>query len=131
MVKLRPRRKYNRLKLKLRRSDRGTLQVLLGGGWAPVRTIKRARILQLLYQGWSTTQTRKAVGVSHDTVLAVGRRYLTGGLNRALHDAPRPGATRVLDDRASARVIALACRSPPAGYARWTVRLLTEHAPRE
>ena len=31
-----------------------------------------------------------------------------------------------LDEKQEARIIALACRKPPAGQARWTLELLTQ-----
>ena len=37
-----------------------------------------------------------------------------------------PAVTPVLDGEQQARLTALACSQPPAGYARWTLRLLAE-----
>lgn len=39
-----------------------------------------------------------------------------------------PPRTPKLDGEAEAKIIALACSNPPEGYARWTVRLLSERA---
>lgn len=123
-------RPYEYLTVKLTPPDRVALDALMRGGTAPVRMVRRARILQLLDQGWSTRETQDAVGVAHSTVRRVVRHYAAGGLDRALYDAPRPGGPRALDEKAAARVVAVACTPPPEGYARWTVRLLTEEAPR-
>jgi hypothetical protein len=55
------------------------------------------------------------------------RRYFEEGLEVAL--MPRKPARprrRVLDGRAEARLIALACSDPPEGRERWTLRLLAD-----
>jgi putative transposase len=55
-------------------------------------------------------------------------RYSAGGLERALYDKQRPGKARLLDVRARQRIIAVVCGEPPAGQARWSVRLIVEQA---
>ena len=54
-------------------------------------------------------------------------RFVGQGLEAAL--LPKPSKrvyARKLDGRQEARLIALACSKPPAGKARWTLRLLAE-----
>jgi hypothetical protein len=48
---------------------------------------------------------------------------LEAALNRR---APRRVYARKLDGEQEARLIALACREPPAGQARWSLRLLAD-----
>jgi len=67
-----------------------------------------------------------SLGLSAKAVWQIGKRYLDGGLERALLDAPRPGKTPALDQQQQQRIIAVVCSPPPEGRARWTVRLLTE-----
>ncbi len=50
-----------------------------------------------------------------------------GGLERALHDKQRPGAA-LLGASEKQRIIAMVCSDPPAGRARWTVRLIAQEA---
>jgi homeodomain-containing protein len=45
-----------------------------------------------------------------------------------LYERPRPGKARLLDPQQRQRIVALVCGPPPAGRARWTVRLLAEEA---
>jgi putative transposase len=45
-----------------------------------------------------------------------------------LYDKPRPGAVPKLDAGQRQRVIAMVCSEPPAGHARWTVRLIMTEA---
>src|SRR3954463_5981755 len=62
------------------------------------------------------------VGVS--TVCRVKRRFVEGGVERALNEEPRPGAARKLTGKEEALLVATACASPPEGRARWTLELL-------
>ncbi len=64
------------------------------------------------------------LGVSVGTVANVRRRFAAGGLDPALTEKPRPGAAPLLDGKAEAVVVALACSPTPDGAARWTARLL-------
>ncbi len=38
-----------------------------------------------------------------------------------------PPVAAIFDGEAQAKLTALACSTPPAGFARWTIRLLAEH----
>ena len=64
--------------------------------------------------------------VSQGTVSNLKRRYFDGGLDRALHDLPRPGAVPKIDGEVEARLTAIACSEPPEGYDHWTLRLLAD-----
>ena len=46
----------------------------------------------------------------------------------ALEEAPRSGQPRELSASEEQLLVALACSKPPAGYALWTIRLLTSEA---
>ncbi len=65
-------------------------------------------------------------GLSAKAVWQIGKRYIEGGLERALLDASRPGKAPGLDWQQQQRIVAVVCSPPPEGRARWTVRLLTE-----
>ncbi len=68
-----------------------------------------------------------AVEISLATVQRVRRRCVEEGLDRALErKAPEREYERRLDGAAEARLIAEACGAPPAGCARWTLRLLAD-----
>jgi transposase len=58
----------------------------------------------------------------------IARHYQQGGLERALYDKQRPGAANLLSAKQRQRIIAMVCSDPPAGRARWTVRLAAEEA---
>jgi hypothetical protein len=57
-------------------------------------------------------------------VREIGRRYEMSGLDEALYDNQRPGAATLLEPAERKRIIAMVCSDPPAGRARWTVRLV-------
>lgn len=66
--------------------------------------------------------------VSVQTVFNVKRRYLADGLEAALFDRPRSGRPVEISGTQRAKITALACATPPAGHARWTLRLLADKA---
>jgi putative transposase len=115
-----------RLQIELKQRDRQQIDQLLGGGLQSVRTTLRALALRQLDQGQSTPAVGANLGLSAKAVWQIGKRYLDGGLERALFDAARPGKAPALDQQQQQRIIAVACSPPPEGRARWTVRLLTE-----
>lgn len=94
------------------------------------RTWKRIRILELLHEQWSLVETAVAVGTYPREVRRVGWRYLDQGVQAALTDDPRPTPPKLLDTRQQAAIVAMVCGPPPAGYARWTVRVTTEETKR-
>ena len=106
------------------------LEQLVKSGVHPAREIARARVLLLLdrSQGGQRTiaEVVEAGMVSQGTVSNIKKRYFEGGLERALHDLPRPGAVPKIDGEVEARLITLACSEPPKGHEHWTLRLLAD-----
>lgn len=94
------------------------------------RTWKRIRMLELLHDEWSLADVATAIGTYPREVRRVGWRYLERGVEAALTDDPRPKPAKLLDTRQQAAIVALVCGPPPAGYARWTVRVTTEETKR-
>ena len=95
------------------------------------RTWKRIRILELLDQRWRIADVAAAVGTYPREVRRVGWRYVDRGVQDALRDDPRPKPPKLLDTRQQAEIVAMVCGPPPAGYARWTIRVTTEEAQRQ
>ena len=94
------------------------------------RRWKRIRILELLHAQWSLADVAEAIGTYPREVRRVGWRYLDRGVQDALTDEPRPKPPKLLDTRQQAAIVAMVCAPPPAGYARWTIRVTTEEAKR-
>ena len=114
------------LKVRLKIAEKKKLAALMSRGRESVRVIKRARVLQILGEGKSSEKAAEAVGVSINTARRTARRYLAGGLERALWEAPRPGKERALKPKQEQEFVAMLCGPSPKGRARWTIRLATE-----
>lgn len=65
-----------------------------------------------------------ALNVSRPYVERIRKRFVLGGLQKALNEDPRPGQRRKLDSRGEATLIATACSQVPEGHEHWTLRLL-------
>lgn len=103
-----------------------SLKNLLTRGTTSARTLSRARVLDLLHRRQRPADIATLLQVTPQTVYNVKRRYLSGGLQAALFDQPRSGRPVEIDGGQRARITALACSTPPAGRARWTLRLLAD-----
>jgi Homeodomain-like domain len=116
----------------LSEEERARLHTMIGRGVAPASALTHARILLKANQGeagpgWTDAAIAVAVEVNPATVARVRQRYVTAGLEAALHRKPpaRQYHHR-LDGEQEARLVALACSAPPEGRKRWTLRLLAE-----
>jgi transposase len=106
--------------------ERQELQNLIGRGKLSVRKVTRARILLRADEGWKDEDIAAALDSSVPTVERIRKRFVEGGLPKALNDDPRPGARRKLGARGEAYLIALACSPPPDDHDHWTLRLLAD-----
>jgi putative transposase len=118
----------HRVHVELGKKDRHQITAMLAKGRESARVLRRALILRQLDEGETGSQIAKDVGVARKTVRVIARRYEEEGLESALHEKPRPGHPRSLDPSQNQRVIAMVCSPPPAGQARWSVRLITTEA---
>ena len=116
------------LRFEISTKDQTELHGLLSGGVQQVRVVLRALALLQLAKGVSAPRIADAIPLTPQAIRKGGHRYQEGGLQRALYERPRPGATQVLDDSQKQRLIAMVCGNPPEGRARWTVRLVAEEA---
>jgi transposase len=117
-------------KVTLTTEERERLESMIHTGAEPARSQTRARILLLTDysqgQHWHDEAIAAALMCSQKTVVNVRQRYITGGLNAALYDKARPGQVPKITGEVEAQLTLLACSDPPAGHARWTVRLLAD-----
>src|SRR5215471_13309972 len=116
------------LSIDVPQKDQNELARLLSGGIQQVRVVLRALALLQLAKGVSAPRIADVVPLTPQAIRKVGHRYQQRGLQRALYERQRPGASEVLDDNQKQRLIAMVCSSPPEGRARWTVRLVAEEA---
>jgi hypothetical protein len=105
--------------------ERAALEALLRGKTA-LRKRQRALILLKADDGLSDAEIAEEVEVDHRTVERVRERCCLYGLEVAIEQRkpPRPPRESVLDGAAEARLVQIACSSPPDGRARWTLSLL-------
>jgi transposase len=116
-----PRKKYL---IKLNDEERQALIELTRKGMIKARQFKRAMVMLKAGEGLSDPQIMAAINVSRPSVERIRKRFVEGGLERALNEDPRPGQRRKLDGRGEAQLIATACSRAPEGHAHWTMRLL-------
>ena len=121
---------YKKYVVRLAEEERRHLEKLVRRGRAHARELLYARVLlkaDANKDTWTDERIAEALEVSTATVARERRRFCEDGLEVAL--MPRkPGRPRrrVLDGRAEAHLIALACSDPPAGRERWSMRLLAD-----
>ena len=107
--------------------ERSDLAGRLRGGQMSVRKVKRIQILLKADEGWSDERIAEALDVGLSTVERTRRKFVERGLEGAITNRrPRREYPRKLDGKAEAHLIALLCGSAPAGYARWSLRLLAD-----
>lgn len=118
-------------KITLTPEERHSVERMVRAGRAPARTLTRARVLLKAdcgggRGGWTDEQIVAALDVGRATVERIRQRFVEESFETALYSR-RPGRRypHKLDGEAEAHLVALACTKPPAGRARWTVRLLT------
>jgi hypothetical protein len=95
---------------------------------------QKARRAQILLKSdadgpaWTDEKISEAFGCRAQTVENVRRRFVTESFESALEGQKRdtPPTLPILDGEAEAKVIAMRLGKPPAGYGRWTLRLLAE-----
>jgi putative transposase len=111
--------------VKLRTKDRDYLESLISKGKLSAKVFKRATALLELDRGKTLTAVAETIGVSRVTVMAWRDKYKEQG-SKSLEDAPRSGRPPEISGRQRAKITALACSEPPAGHARWNLRLLAD-----
>ncbi len=114
----------------LTEEQRSELEQLLHSGTLSARTNTRARILLLSDRSQGQKRTDQDVAeatlCTKRTVGNVRRRFLAGGLPRALYDQERPGHPPTFTAETDAQLTMLACSAPPEGAGRWSLRLLAD-----
>ena len=107
--------------------ERQALLKLTSSGELSVRKMKRAQILLKAGENWKDKDIIAALNTSRSTVERARKRYVEGGLDKALNDDPRPGARKKLDGRAEAHIIALACSEEgPDDSEHWSLRAIAD-----
>lgn len=119
--------------VRLTDDERQGLSALASTGKAAAYKIKHANILLKVDADgpdWTDEQAAEAFGCHERTVRNMRQRFVEGGLEAALErkKQSRPSREFTCDGEAEAKLIALRCGEAPAGFARWTLRLLADKA---
>jgi homeodomain-containing protein len=121
--------------VRLTETDRDELVRVTKTGVHPASMIRRAGVLLALDTSVGVVDRKEVIaarlGVSGETLRLVAKRFAeTGGDVRATIGRKQrqlPPVPSPVTGEVEARLIALACSAPPAGYARWSPRLLEKH----
>lgn len=118
--------------IRLSESDIQNLKVIIRNKKSSKSVIRRCQILLELDENnpnrLTHNQIAKTFGVCKATISNIVRDYAEHGLKHTItyQRNPNSNAKSKVDGRAEARIIELACSTPPEGHARWTLRLLEE-----
>jgi transposase len=112
--------------------EREWLTRVVRTGAHPAQEVRRSRILLELDDSRrlpiGRQEIARRVGVNPETVTNVAKTYVERGGDVAATIQRKKRLTPPVEPRITgeveARLIALACSTPPAGHARWSLRLL-------
>lgn len=115
----------------LSEEERQHLETFIRTGRRGARQINHAHILLKAdinqpHGGFRDTQIQEALDVSVRTIERVRQRFVEEGLDSSINHRPGAGRKRKITGEQEAHLIALRCRQPPVGHARWTLRLLAD-----
>jgi len=114
--------------------ERTELGEMLTKGKAAARKLTHARLLLKVGSSpsapaWTDEQIGEALEVDASTVANVRERFVLESFEIALcGHSTRNRRQRRIDGECEARLIAALCGPAPAGYARWSLRLLADKA---
>ena len=118
--------------VRLTEEERADVERLTTTGRTAARTLRHAWVLLKAEArpqgpGWTDELIRDAYGVSINTIGRIRQAFVEEGLAAALRGRPRPAPRpRKMDGEQEAHLVALLCGPAPAGYSRWSVRLLAD-----
>jgi transposase len=118
--------------VRLDEAERGRLQAMVDQGKGSKTTRARAWILLKADEGehgpgWPDAKIAEAFDVGMRTVERTRRLLVTEGFEAVPVRKPSPNRrSRKWDGAQEAALVKLACSTPPAGRARWTLRMLAD-----
>jgi hypothetical protein len=117
--------------VRLSAPERAELEDIVKKGQSGAHRIRNAQILLHSDENRKKRTVAEIAELLHcnkDTVCEARKRLVTRGFAAALErrKQERLSVERLFDGAAEARLIQLACSSPPEGRARWTLKLLAD-----
>ena len=111
--------------IQLTEEQRDELKKLVSTGTSQARVLTRARIILMAAKGEGNQQIADALGVSWRTVIRIKARFKEEGIE-AIKERARPGRPPRITGEIEAKLVMLACSSPPEGRGSWTLKLLAD-----
>lgn len=130
--------KYRKLRIELTKEQRATLEKTVRSGVGGAMEIRRANVLLLADEAGDRKRQKDIViasmlGITPQAVHDIKQHFLdrsaedtTMGVKRKKRETP-PVPAKCTGD-VEAKIIALACSTPPEGRGKWTLRLLSTRA---
>ena len=121
-----------RYRIKLLKDEVEELMDIITKGWHSSHTFRTAYILLNCDEGAyaekvTNEQISKVLKIGMRTIDRVKKRFIEEGLEAVLERKP---SSRVYekkkDGEVEAKLVQLCCSEPPAGYAKWSLRLLAD-----
>ena len=116
--------------VELMEEERTSLQAVVKKLKGSSQKVKRANILlkaDALGPGWTDAKIAEALDCRTKTVENVRKRFVELGFDVALNGKKRekPPTAKLLNGEQEAKIIAMRLGTPPKGYGKWTLRLLS------
>lgn len=123
--------KRERYRVRLSEKEREELEGVVKKGKGGAHQIRNAQILLHSDENGNKKSVMEIAELLHcnkDTVCQARKRLVTRGFAAALErkKQDKPSVDRLFDGAAEARLIQLACSTPPEGRSRWTLKMLSD-----
>ncbi len=117
--------------VQLTEAERSTLNEVIKKLKGTSQKVRRAHILlkaDINGPAWTDAKIAEAFDCRVQTIENLRKRLLTDGFELAINGKKRqtPPTSPLLDGKGEAKLIAMRLGSPPAGYGRWTLKLLAD-----
>ena len=117
--------------VRLTAKEQEELENLVKKGKTQAYRMKHANILLAIDAdgpNWPDHQAAKAYKCHENTARNVRQRFVEQGLEAALERKEQQvlSRKRIIDGENEARLISIACSSPPKGCAKWTMQMLAD-----
>ena len=117
--------------VRLTKTERKTLEEVIKKLKGTSQKVRRAHILlkaDIDGPAWTDARIADAFNCRTKTIEYLRQRFVTEGFELALHGKKRkaPPTEPLLDGKGQAKLISMRLGKPPAGYGRWTLKLLAD-----
>ena len=121
-----------RYTIKLTKDEVEELNDIISKGSHTSQTFRTAYVLLNCDEGpysekVTNEQISKVLKIGMRTIDRVKKKFIEEGLGVCLERRPTPRIyEKIVDGDTEAKLVTLCCSDPPAGYAKWSLRLLAE-----